>query len=255
MQKPLLIPSAEPFFFPGGSTGCLLLHGFTGTPQEHRELGEYLSERGYSVLAPRLAGHATQPEDIRRMRWWDWVACAEDGYHLLKDTSANIFVIGLSLGGVLSLLLAARFDVAGVVAMSTPYDLPEDPRLPFINILKFVKPKFKPEISDWVDKEAEKSNLHYPEFPTSAVLELKDIFTQLRAALQDVHCPTLLIHSRQDKSVYPTHMQSIYDSLGSQTKDMLWLQNCGHNVVRDAERETVFQACHHFIQRFNRSAY
>jgi carboxylesterase len=254
MQIPLLIPSAEPFFFPGGKTGCLLLHGFPGTPKEMRGLGEYLSEQDYSVLAPRLAGHATQPEDIRRMRWWDWVASAEDGYHLLKGTSENIFLIGLSLGGVLSLLLASQFDIAGVVAMSTPYELPDDPRLPFIKILKWVIPTIRPGISDWQDKEAEKSNIHYPEFPTSAVLEIKDIYVQLRTTLPDVHCPTLLIHSRQDKSVNPADMQSIYDNLGSQTKEMLWLQNSGHNVVRDSVRERVFQACHHFIRRCNQSS-
>ncbi|MGD2158458.1 MAG: alpha/beta fold hydrolase [Anaerolineales bacterium] len=254
MEKPILIPTAEPFFFPGGETGCLLLHGFPGTPKEMRKLGEFLSEKGYSILAPRLAGHATQPEDIRRMRWWDWLACAEDGYHLLKGASENIYLIGLSLGGVLSLLLASRFDVAGAVIMSTPYDPPDDPRIPFVNILKWIIPMINPVGSDWQDKEAEKTNVHYPEFPSNAVIQLIDIYTQMRAAIPKVRCPTLLMHSRRDKSVSPTNMQSIYDNLGSQTKDMLWLQNSGHNLVRDVERERVFQACHHFIRGFNRSS-
>ena len=79
-----IIPGAEPFFFPGGSTGCLLVHGFTGTPKEMRAMGEYLHQRGFSVLGVRLTGHATRPEDLQRARWQDWLLSVEDGWQLLK---------------------------------------------------------------------------------------------------------------------------------------------------------------------------
>jgi len=45
----MLIPTAEPFFYPGNETGCLLIHGFTGAPKEMRWLGEYLTGKGYNV--------------------------------------------------------------------------------------------------------------------------------------------------------------------------------------------------------------
>ena len=56
-----IIPGSEPFYLPGGSTGCLLLHGFSATPEEMRPLGEFLASKGYSVIGVRLAGHATHP--------------------------------------------------------------------------------------------------------------------------------------------------------------------------------------------------
>ncbi|MBI1854527.1 MAG: carboxylesterase, partial [Chloroflexi bacterium] len=64
-----IIPTAEPFFLPGSKTGCLLIHGFTGAPKEMRWMGEYLADKGYSVLGVRLAGHATRPEDMIRSNW------------------------------------------------------------------------------------------------------------------------------------------------------------------------------------------
>ena len=103
----LVIPTAEPFFFRGGPTACLLIHGFTGAPKEMRWMGEYLAGQGYSVLGVRLAGHATKPADLIRTRWQDWLASVEDGYHLLQGDCAQIFVCGLSMGGILS------FDAAG----------------------------------------------------------------------------------------------------------------------------------------------
>ena len=60
----LLLPGGEPFFLPGGSTGCLLIHGFTASPQEMRRLGEHLAGEGHTVLGLRLPGHASTPPDM-----------------------------------------------------------------------------------------------------------------------------------------------------------------------------------------------
>jgi carboxylesterase len=59
-----LLKDAEPFFFPGGPDGCLLIHGFTGTPFEMRGLGQYLAARNYTVFGPRLSHHGSKPPSI-----------------------------------------------------------------------------------------------------------------------------------------------------------------------------------------------
>src|SRR5690242_1181338 len=132
-----IIPTAEPFFFLGDSSkpACLLIHGFTGTPKEMRWMGEFLNQQGYTCLGIRLAGHATDPEDMIRSRWSDWAASVEDGYQILRGVSDTIFLIGLSMGGSLSLLMSTRLNVKGVVAMSTPYKLPDDPRLRYLDLI------------------------------------------------------------------------------------------------------------------------
>ena len=79
MPEPNIIPSAEPFFNPGGSTGCLLDHGYTGTPIEMRAMGDHMAGKGYILLGIRLAGHATKPEDLSRIHWSDWIGVLEDG--------------------------------------------------------------------------------------------------------------------------------------------------------------------------------
>src|SRR3972149_1718691 len=105
-----IIPTAEPFFFPGDPSkpACLLIHGFTGAPKEMRWMGEYLNQQGYTCLGVRLAGHATNPEDMIRSRYTDWIDSVEDGYHLLRGLRDNIFLIGLSMGGDLALLISTR---------------------------------------------------------------------------------------------------------------------------------------------------
>ena len=107
MKSPITLPNAEPFFYPGGQTGCLLVHGFTGAPHEMHGLGKHLSGAGYSVLGVRLSGHGTDPKDMIRSRWRDWLASVEDGWNLLSGCTERIVVIGLSMGGVLSLTFSA----------------------------------------------------------------------------------------------------------------------------------------------------
>src|SRR5688500_2485300 len=132
-----IIPTAEPFFLLGDSSkpACLLVHGFTGTPKEMRGMGEYLHRQGYTCLGIRLAGHATHPEDMIRSRWTDWIASVEDGYNLLCGLTDDIFLIGLSMGGILSLLMSTRLSVKGVIAMSTPARMPSDYPIWFMKLV------------------------------------------------------------------------------------------------------------------------
>jgi carboxylesterase len=251
MNATRIIPTAEPFFFPGDETGCLLVHGLTGTPKEMRWLGEYLARQGRSVLGVRLTGHATQPEDMQRARWPDWLACVEDGWHILCGCTQRIFVVGLSMGGILSLRFAAQFPVAGVISMSAPHHLPANPRLPYIRLLSKVQPKLAKGPSDWHDPEAERVHVDYPYYPTRSLIELNDLLAEMQAALPQVSTPVLLIYSRDDRSVLPEdgHADLIYNALGSPQKSIVWVEGSGHVITRDAARETVFQHVSAFVDQ------
>jgi carboxylesterase len=251
-----IIPTAEPFFFLGdrAKPACLLIHGFTGTPKEMRWMGEYLHQFGYTCLGVRLAGHAADPEDMIRSHWTDWTASVEDGYSLLRGITDPIFLLGLSMGGVLSLLMSTRLDVKGVIAMSTPYKLPDDPRLRHIEwISKIVTymPKGDEEPgASWFDKEAFKDHVSYPMNPVRSIGELNKLLGEMRAALSKVNVPVLLIHSRDDDYVLAESPELIFaDLIHASDKTKLFVTGSGHVVTRDAARHQVFQAALEFIQK------
>jgi carboxylesterase len=249
MVNPVIQPTAESFYFPGGSTGCLLVHGLTGTPKEMRELGKSLAQRGNSVLGVRLFGHATKPEDLIRARWSDWMASIEDGWEILSGTTERIYLIGLSLGGVLSLTFGAQYPVAGIVAMATPYKLPNDPRLPFVKLISLLKPFNSKGPSEWYDQKALEQHACYPVDVTRAYAELDALMREMRKVLPQVCAPTLLIYSQNDPVVKQedNHMESIYDAISSPDKRKLWIENSGHVITRDLQREVVFEATANFI--------
>jgi carboxylesterase len=255
---PQLIPTAEPFFFPGNDIGCLLVHGFTGAPKEMRWMGETLNKQGFTVLGVRLAGHATHPADMIRSNYTDWLACVEDGYTLLSGSAKRIYIMGLSMGGTLSLTAAAYLPVKGIVAMSTPYKLPDDERLEHIDNLAQTMP-FMPKSdeapgSGWFDPQAWQEHVSYPDNPTRSIGQLNLLLGEMRAALPQVKAPVLLIHSRDDKTVEPASMPAIYHDLGSPDKEMLWIDHSGHVITRDAQRETVFRAAADFVHKLEKTA-
>lgn len=257
-----IIPTAEPFLFLGepSKPACLLIHGFTGTPKEMRWMGEFLNQQGYTCLGIRLAGHATDPEDMIRSNWTDWTASVEDGYSLLRSFTDNIFLIGLSMGGILSLLMATRLapSVKGVVAMSTPYKLPDDPRLRHIDwIARMIPymPKSNEEPgSSWFDKEAWKNHVSYPQNPVRSIGQLNRLLGALRIALPEVRVPVLLIHSKDDNYVLPENIELLYaDLVNASDKTKLYVTGSGHVIPRDAARQQVFQYALEFIQRIETS--
>ena len=137
--------------------------------------------------------------------------------------------------------------------MATPIRIP-DARVRRIRILLPVISKFMPTIrlsgeSSWADKETEKLQLHYHEFPVRAVAELHDLLGEMRGSLGRVKAPALLIYARGDLGLPPDSAQFIHDRLGSSVKQILWLENGGHNIARDSGREQAFVAATEFIGR------
>lgn len=255
-----IIPTAEPFLLVGEANkpACLLVHGFTGTPKEMRWMGEFLHGQGYTCLGIRLAGHATHPEDMIRSTRADWIASVEDGYHTLCGLTDKIFMIGLSMGGILSLLLAARLDVIGVVAMSTPYRMPSDYPVWLMRLFSHFTPfhrKGRGEPgSGWFDASAYNEHISYPRNPVRSAAELKMLIQEMHEALPAVHVPVLLMHSRDDRYVLPDNMEQIYNQLtGTSDKTRLYISGSGHVLPRDAARHQVFQHTLEFIQRVGSS--
>jgi carboxylesterase len=249
MSQNLIIPTAEPFFHPGGKIGCLLVHGFTGTPKEMAWFGDHLINEGHTVLGIRLAGHATSPEDLARTRWLDWLASVEDGLNILRGCTQDQIAIGLSLGGVLSLIAATRYSLKAVVAMSTPYSLPNDPRIHFASIMSLLQPKIKKGEDDFHDLEAKNEHVALPFTPSRSMMEVIKAIKELQKVIPQVKIPALLVQSRLDQVVSPASLDEIYNHIGSIDKTKLWVENSGHVIPREPDREIVFTAASDFIRR------
>lgn len=242
----LIMKGAEPFLLPGGEHGVLVIHGFTGSPSEMRLLGEALQQAGYTVLGPRLCGHGTSAEEMSRTFWDLWYGSALDAYHLLRQTCRNVSVVGLSMGGLLALKLAAEQPVHKVAALCAPIYIAEK-RLQFLPVYRVFR-SYHAKRRRKLPGIQEELSVCYDKTPLRSLSSLLALIKHVDRLLPAVTVPALIMQARHEHTVEPHSARHIYEHIGSRDKRLIWLEKSGHIITLDVEKETVFDEIKDFLK-------
>ncbi|MEO8286877.1 MAG: alpha/beta fold hydrolase [Chloroflexota bacterium] len=245
-----LLPGAEPFIYEAGPVGCLLVHGFTSSAHEMRDLARFLADRGITAGAPLLAGHGTAPEDLQGKTWQDWYGSVDRALDVMLARCSRVYMVGLSLGGALTLYTASKrgADIAGLVAMSAPIYVPS----PVTYLLRGIQgplPFLNKPYRDIDDPEARQQLVGYMRSPVDATASLVDFLAHVRAGLPKIHMPALVIYSRHDHVVPSVSSHHIYSRLASHDKRMIALHRGFHVVTVDYNKQRVFDEIEAFVKR------
>jgi carboxylesterase len=241
------MPGAEPYSHDGGSTGVLLCHGFTGTPASLRPWAEQLAAAGLSVTLPRLPGHGTTWREMSRTRWEDWYAEVDRAYEELRSRAAEIFVMGLSMGGCLALRLAEmRGDgVAGLVLVN-PSVAPDTKLFLLAPVLKLVVPSL-PGVGSDVKKEGVRE-LAYDRVPVRAAASLPQLWRLTRDRLGEISQPVLIYRSTVDHVVGPASMQVLRAGLPAANLTVRECPDSYHVATIDNDAPGIFAGSLEFVQ-------
>ena len=238
----LMDPLAAGFRFEGANGEAVVLtHGFTGVPAHFRPLGGVLNEAGYTVIAPRLAGHGTSVDDLATTGGEDWVASARAAMDDVSD-HRRVHLAGLSMGGLISLLLARPVGAATVTTINSPV-LVRGKQLYFARLMHRFRPRFDWPEADPPDLEAEMVPfwIPYPGFPTRSAADLVSIMRRAVFAARRIDVPSLVIQSRIDESVDPRSAPILARLLGAQSR-IVWLERSMHTAPLDRERDIIARA-------------
>lgn len=250
---------SEPIFIDKKSkTGILMLHGFTSSSEQFKELSSFMADKGFNVYAPVIAGHGTSPEDLIKTNSQDWADSAKKAYLKLKENSKKIFVIGNSFGSNLALWLAKEFnnEPAGIVSLGAPIILKYHRfikfRLATYGRLKkyYSKPPrvYKTDYTDMSDETT------YPVIPIKSLFDFfRFIKKETIPNLRKVKVPVFVAHSDTDPVVHPKSATFIYRHLGSPVKKIYWFESNHHSIVYDKQRSPeLFQKILDFVQEVNK---
>ena len=242
----------------GDSTrAVLLVHGFCGSARDFTDLGDRLAARGLHVQLMRLPGHGTTPRDFAAQTPETIYEGVREEFEALKGRFDEVYVVGFSMGGSLTTILAASEPVDRLVLIAPYYGVtykwyyilpPEawntilEPILPYV-----IKPKGSVKLNCPDEKDQVFS---YRTIPTKGVGTLMDLGRRARRkeTLQAVKCPVLMLMSEGDEAASPKRAREAFERIGSNRKILNWRpRRDNHHLLREWDREEVKQTIVDFL--------
>jgi carboxylesterase len=260
------------FFFEGGRSGVLLIHGLTGTPMEMRLLGKGLHRAGFTVHGMQLAGHCGNADDLLATGWHDWYASVERAADELRGKVDHLFVGGLSMGALLALKLAAdrpqQIAGVGVYGATFRYDGWSIPRLARLSFLLPLLKKFgigrgrsfmeqppygirderlRAQISTAM-LGGDSAAAGLPGNPWYSLAEMYGLAASVRRQLPQVTVPCLVAHASEDDVASVKNAELVMREI-SAPAELLLLKDSYHMITIDKERRTLIERSAAFFGR------
>jgi carboxylesterase len=240
-NNPFDLPVCQPVDFAGNDQGILLMHGFTGTPAHMRMLADGLHEKGYTVKSICLPGHASSEEDMAKATWQQWLQAAKEAALDLMNRCKTVTVCGLSMGGVLALLVAEQMKVNACIPISAPMQT-KNPLLGLSGIAAPLLPRISwgsnPENDAAMDKDY---SYGYAGFPTAKGADLNHLMKQARKNLFAIECPVLTVQSDADETIWAGSADYIINNISSKDKWKLELHGVPHVCTITRETPAILE--------------
>lgn len=254
-----VVKGCEPFeSVASKDTVCLMLHGLGGCPHEVRELGQYLTKKGFSTVGIRYLGHGIKGNGMSDYGWEDWYNAAESEYLKLKKQYKNVYVVGFSTGSTIGLRLAEKYKIDKLVLLSPfiyisykwYYILPPEVYLTSVGKLIDGLPS-NMTIVHVNDPQALKEYVKGDYFSFKATRSALDLIKLVKDDIKKVTSPVLLMQGKDDETTDYRSSEYVYDNISSTTKKFITLHKSNHLIPLDYEKRTVFREVNKFLTNDN----
>ncbi len=243
-------PNAQPFELEAGENAILLIHGFTGSPSHMRTIGEAAYAAGFSARGILLPGHGTALEDMEKSSDTAWYDASRSAFCEMQKKYKRVAVGGLSMGGILSLLLAEEEKPSTLILFAAALRYRTR-----INHLSPIAKHFM-RIQPWRSHHLDTKDFLYDyDFgydgaPVRKVEDMTRIQRKARANLSRITCPVLAIQSHKDESVHATVPETIMAKASSTVKEICWVDRSPHVLTIGPDREYVNGRVVDFLRRY-----
>ena len=242
--------------------GILLIHGLMAAPEEVREWADYLYSIGYTVYAPRMAGHGTSADDLAQRKASEWIASVDRGHEILKSCCEHISIAGFSTGASVALHQAINkpnaFDT--LISISAPLKFKKlstyfaEP-VNFWNQLSYFWDESIPGKlikthrlrKEFATNHADNPHINYLRCPVSSIVQIKQLMKGVYDSFSTITIPTLIIHATNDPKVDVQSSRKILKKIQSKNKQYKEIDFYLHGIVRGEIAKQVFQEVGQFL--------
>lgn len=188
---------------PAAPYRVVILHGYTGSPDEFRDFAHDLSVRlNAYVTAPVLPGHGTDVNDLLPLWFDDIYHAAREHVQEAAEGGKPLMIIGHSFSGYLALLCAAEFPTAALTITVMPYHLRFPLNLPMMSYLLQFKLLWDKKLSEQETQER-LGKFYYKHMPGKGLWLLLEGRQRVDKILKKIAAPILTIHGNNDSLALP----------------------------------------------------
>ena len=227
--------------------GVLMLHGFPCNNHNFEPIEPGMQALDLPYRIPNLRGMGVgNPEALRGLTWHDWLADSHAALEDLLQEVEKAIVIGYSMGGALTIMLAAessdRMDslilAAPMMQLASPF-APGRPLGFMIPILKVILKKWK-----YPPSPLDGYRRLYPWVPIDPLISVVELSSVVWRHMPQVSLPALLLQGTQDEVVTRRGLTLANDCLATvpAQKRMLWVEGVTHDIFFGPGSQAIIEA-------------
>ncbi len=247
-----IYPQAQPFLLTGHEdSACLFIHGFTASPSEVYPVARLIYEiTGFTVSGPLLPGHGSTPQYMNQTTWQDWFGRVVQEVEYLQKKHTRVYVIGLSMGGLLALHAASTIQgLQGAVSINTPIYTSSPRQMALTPLLRYFV-SYYPKKMDQAALDLEKEGrFAYPVMPLKALNSMQRLRKKVMREIPRLTIPILLLQSLQDESVDIRSAKYIKDQAIKTPVRLVELKHSSHIATMGPEKLIIAQEIAEFIKQ------
>ena len=188
---------------------------------------------------------------MAKATWQSWLYAVKQAALEMMDEMDTFTICGLSMGGVLALLVAEQMKVDACVPISAPMAV-KNRALPLAGIFAPLMPRIA-----WgppTERHAALDSAYdfgYTGFPTAKGADLNQLIKLARRNLFNITCPVLCVQSDSDETIWEGSADAILEGVNSGIRQKLWLKNVPHVCTISRELPAIADAIDKLMTRIH----
>ena len=238
----ILFPNAIPFWLKHNTEESkkvivICVHGHGATTYESLPIAKEIFNKGIDVVGMILPAHGIKDKKqaqkaMGQVKMHDWLNAIRSEIKKAREFYEHVFIYGQSMGGAISLVMAAENRVEACAVTSPAIKLPK-----IAGIITFLFGWLNINIS--VDLENEEIfNEVYAFRNMKDTKQLVKLAKFTRKNLFKIRCPTLVCHSHNDQIIDPSVPMLIQNGAKGPVK-INWYDKSGHCMPLDVSGKQI----------------
>lgn len=227
-------------------TGVLVIHGFTGGPYEVRPFVEFLRDRtDWKIVVPTLPGHGIQL-NLKKASAASWMMEAETAFRKLRKEVDRVIVAGFSMGGLIALYIALRYQIDKLVLLSAA--------------AKYISPRIllddiRTMLAESLTKKHSPNTFYHlynyklTHTPIQATVEFLRVVKMVEPYYDLIKVPVCIVQGKKDGIVPFSSAEHLFKSLGSLEKVLISSEMGKHHICYSDDCWSWFREVYAFMRK------